>query len=528
MRDSADLSSITIELEADVTTELDPSAPAGVRSAPASPARAELPVVHGRRIRASESTQHSEAAVRTVPLAVALSRRLPFRELAASYGIRRVEAWMLVLPVDALMLMSPGLWAPRHAKAFLTMAVLALLLFTNGGRYRARLHLSLLDELPVLLAKSLTAAAVVAVVTALRHEQEAVTSFLSIAVAAIGLLILGRLITTQIILFARRRGFVAHPTLIVGGGILAGEVIEILRRHPRYGLSVVGFIDDNDTVNAAEENAPKLGALGELGNVVKRHDVEVILVTQGEFSEAELLELVRQPACHDCDLLVVPRLHQFHTQVGLADHIGAIPVMRIRTPSLRGLAWTVKRIFDVVVSCAALVVLSPVFAVCALAVRIEGGPGVLFRQERVGRNGRVFYCLKFRSMRPIDDVEAATRWTVAGDDRIGPVGRVLRRTSLDELPQLINILRGEMTLIGPRPERPHFVQKFAAELPRYQHRHRVPAGLTGLAQVSGLRGDTPIADRARYDNYYIENWSLWLDIKVLLRTVSEVLFARGR
>jgi lipopolysaccharide/colanic/teichoic acid biosynthesis glycosyltransferase len=133
-----------------------------------------------------------------------------------------------------------------------------------------------------------------------------------------------------------------------------------------------------------------------------------------------------------------------------------------------------------------------------------------------------------RSLRPADDEESATNWSVAGDLRLGPVGRFLRRTSIDELPQLWNILRGDMTLVGPRPERPHFVDKFSAEYDRYAHRHRVQAGLTGLAQVSGLRGNTSIADRARYDNYYIEHWSLWLDIKILIRTCAEILFARGR
>jgi len=153
---------------------------------------------------------------------------------------------------------------------------------------------------------------------------------------------------------------------------------------------------------------------------------------------------------------------------------------------------------------------------------------VIFRQPRVGRHGVVFDCLKLRSLRPADELESATNWSVASDLRVSRVGRFLRRTSIDELPQLWNIIRGDMTLVGPRPERPHFVDKFSSEYDRYAHRHRVQAGLTGLAQVSGLRGDTSIADRARYDNYYIEHWSLWLDVKILIRTFAEVLFARGR
>ncbi len=203
-------------------------------------------------------------------------------------------------------------------------------------------------------------------------------------------------------------------------------------------------------------------------------------------------------------------------------------MVRIRTPNLRGISWVVKRAFDVVVAGALLVMSLPMLAVFAVLVRIEGGPGVIFRQQRVGRHGVVFSCLKLRSIRPVDSVESATNRSVAGDRRIGPVGAFLRRTSIDELPQLWNIVRGDMTLVGPRPERPHFVDKFSSEYDRYSHRHRVQAGLTGLAQVSGLRGNTSIADRARYDNYYIEHWSLWLDVKIVIRTFAEVLFARGR
>jgi exopolysaccharide biosynthesis polyprenyl glycosylphosphotransferase len=221
-------------------------------------------------------------------------------------------------------------------------------------------------------------------------------------------------------------------------------------------------------------------------------------------------------------------MHHFHTHTGMADHIGSIPIMRIRNPNLRGPARLVKRGFDMVVVVMAVIVLLPILVAAALAVRIEGGPGVIFRQVRVGRDGKRFDLLKFRSMRPANESESQTQWSVATDDRVGPVGRVLRCTSIDELPQLWNILRGDMTLVGPRPERPHFVEQFSTQFDRYAYRHRVQVGLTGFAQVSGLRGDTSIADRARYDNFYIENWSLWLDIKIILRTFREVLFYRGR
>jgi exopolysaccharide biosynthesis polyprenyl glycosylphosphotransferase len=254
----------------------------------------------------------------------------------------------------------------------------------------------------------------------------------------------------------------------------------------------------------------------------------VLLIADGDFAERALLDVVRTPAASRCDLLVVPRMHHFAMQTGHGDHIGSIPVYRIRTPNLRGPARILKRAFDITAAGLVLIVVAPLLGICAVAVRIESGPGVIFRQSRVGRDGVIFDCLKLRSMRPVDATDSATTWSIANDDRVGPVGRFLRRSSLDELPQLWNIIRGDMTLVGPRPERPHFVDRFSAEYDRYAHRHRVQAGLTGLAQVSGLRGDTSIADRARFDNYYIEHWSLWLVIKIIVRTFSEVVFARGR
>ena len=484
------------------------------------------------RVRVGQAeTEEPPTVVKAPPALVAGLSAAPIVRPTGAHARPRwagLRSWMLVTPVDLATLMLPALWAPAHVRALGCMAVLAVVLVTGGRRYRTRLHISVLDELPFLLTRLFAAAAVVATVTALRHEQDSVTSFLVAGVCAMGLFLVGRVLTMQAVLIGRRRRVVVHRTLLVGGGDLATELAAILRRYPRYGLVVHGFVDDAPQANPVE-GAPWLGALADVDAVVRNHHIDTVLLSSRDANgDEQLLDMIRGRAAEDYDLLVVPRLHQFHTQDGLPDHIGAIPVMHINNPSLRGLAWTVKRGFDITVSALALLFLTPVLAACALAVRLEGGPGVLFRQQRVGNDGRTFDCLKFRSMRPADPGESDTRWTIANDPRVGPVGRVLRRSSLDELPQLWNILRGDMTLVGPRPERPHFVGRFSAEIPNYRHRHRVPGGLTGLAQVSGLRGDTPIADRARFDNYYIENWSLWMDAKIILRTFHEVLFARGR
>jgi exopolysaccharide biosynthesis polyprenyl glycosylphosphotransferase len=338
----------------------------------------------------------------------------------------------------------------------------------------------------------------------------------------------GRIITTQLIALGRRTGITRHDTVLIGGGPLAAELVKILGEHREYGLAIAGFVDDGDDDLFAQRLVPRLGTLRELDAAVKDTRADVLLMADGNFQEHALLDAVRTPVCQPADLLIVPRLHHFHTQTGMADHIGSMPVMRIRTPNLHGPYRLIKRMFDIAIASTAAVIAMPVMVAAAVAVRIEGGPGILFRQTRIGCNGKRFEVLKFRSLRPADERESETSWSVATDPRVGPVGRFLRRTSIDELPQLWNIVRGDMTVVGPRPERPHFVEQFSQQFDRYAHRHRVQAGLTGLAQVSGLRGNTSIADRARYDNFYIENWSLWLDVKIILRTFAEVVFHGGR
>jgi exopolysaccharide biosynthesis polyprenyl glycosylphosphotransferase len=447
----------------------------------------------------------------------------------ATAGVRllgRVRAWMLVPLVDFVLIVVPLAWRPPQIHAVVMLAVLGTLLLSGGCRYRARLHLSVLDELPTILTRMLAATAAVASVILFLHQREVVIDFLETACQATALVVVGRVLTNRLIAWARRRGIVAYPTVLIGGGALAAELAKIVDEHPMYGLTVVGFVDDGDDF-PAEKYVPRLGRLADLDIAVETTNAFTLLVADGNFGERALEDAVRTEECRSADLLVVPRMHHFHTQTGMADHIGSIPIMRIRNPNLRGPGRLIKRAFDIAIAVTASTILMPVLVVAALAVRIQGGPGVIFRQVRVGRDGKHFELLKFRTMRPADEFESETMWCVGHDTRVGPVGRFLRCTSIDELPQLWNIFRGDMTLVGPRPERPFFVEQFSMQVDRYAHRHRVQAGLTGFAQVSGLRGDTSIADRARYDNFYIENWSLWLDIKIILRTFREVILRRG-
>ncbi|MFI1192426.1 sugar transferase [Micromonospora sp. NPDC020750] len=451
---------------------------------------------------------------------------LPYAGSQASRRTRRLRAWMITGPADLAGLLAPLLLTTRFWRGTLVMAALTVTVFAVGGLYRARRHTSLLDELPSLTGRLLACGAVVAIIAAIRHDSadDAAGFMRGVGVSA-GLVIVSRAVTRSLAGMARRRRWVEHNAIVIGSGPVAAELARMLRRYPRYGLRFVGCVDAAGA--HAPGRLPVIGTLDDLERMVELVECEVLIIADPSCPEPALMELLRRPASSGCDLWAVPRLWGSRTHDGNPDHIGAIPIVKVGDTTFSGPRWAVKRASDVVIASVALVALSPVLLLCALATYLEDRRGIFFLQERVGRHGRLFRVVKFRSMRPVDEHESRTNWSIAHDRRVGPVGRFLRRTSLDELPQLWNILRGDMSVVGPRPERPHFVEQFSAQYPQYAMRHRVPVGLTGLAQVSGLRGDTPISDRARFDNYYIENWSLWLDVKVILRTVAEV-FRGGR
>ncbi|MEH1027221.1 sugar transferase [Micromonospora profundi] len=453
---------------------------------------------------------------------------LPYASSRTSKRTNPLRAWMLAVPVDLAALLAPLLVNDqRYWRGTLAMACVTVVIFAVGGLYRPRRHLSILDELPSLSGRLLASASIIAIIAATRHDSATyLAGFMHGVALSVVLVILGRALTRTLVMTARRRRWVEHNAIVIGGGPIGVELARLLRRYPQYGLRYVGCVD---TVPRGA-GIQLAGSLDDLEYLVRLQRCDVLILADPASSESTVMEVLRRPLSAACDLWAVPRLWGSRSAAGNPDHIGAIPIVKIGDTTLSGPRWALKRAFDVAFASLSLVVLSPVMLLCAIAVLLESGGrgGIFFHQERIGRHGNPFQVIKFRSMRPVNEHESQTNWSIAHDKRVGPVGRLLRRTSLDELPQLWNIVRGDMSVVGPRPERPYFVEKFSAEYPTYAMRHRVPVGLTGLAQVSGLRGDTPISDRARFDNYYIENWSPWLDVKVLLRTVAEVFRAGGR
>jgi exopolysaccharide biosynthesis polyprenyl glycosylphosphotransferase len=327
---------------------------------------------------------------------------------------------------------------------------------------------------------------------------------------------------------ARTHGLLARPTLIVGRGIVAERVMRRLQERPEYGLRPVGFLDTGDW-----SSEPVLGSPNDLAAVAEQTGARNVIVAFSAGRDQEFVDVVRQ--CHDLglEISVVPRLYESVNSHATIDYVGGLPLLRLAPNEIAGPGFAAKHAFDRLVALLALILLAPLMLTIALAVRISSAGPVLFRQERVGLGGRRFKILKFRTMavpaHASNFVPAAgvAPGGVEGADRRTRLGRLLRDTSFDELPQLINVLKGDMSLVGPRPERPEFVERFAAEVDGYEQRHRVPTGITGWAQVSGLRGPTSIADRAEWDNHYIENWSPGFDLRILAMTVGEVLRSHG-
>lgn len=337
-----------------------------------------------------------------------------------------------------------------------------------------------------------------------------------------------RLVLRGLLRAARRRGFNLRHVLVAGSGELAGHVIDRMHAHPEAGLRVFGLLGDDGAVRGRSvRGVPVIGGYGELKQLLAQHrpDLLVIALPAGEGHRAE--KLLSDLDDEVVNVRIVPDLPSTLTLRAKVEDLDGLPLIALRDGPLVGWAAVQKRVFDVVVSGLALGVTSPLVALVALAIRVTSGRPVFFVQERMGLDGRVFGMVKFRTMRAQAEEDTGPVWTVRDDPRRTRLGAFLRRTSLDELPQLWNVLRGDMSLVGPRPERPVFIEQFRREIPGYMLRHKIKAGLTGWAQVNGWRGDTSLHERVEHDLHYIQNWSLGLDVRILFLTLWRGLVHRN-
>ncbi len=286
------------------------------------------------------------------------------------------------------------------------------------------------------------------------------------------------------------------------------------------GFQFQGYLSEHPV---SELDLPYLGTPGEVAAVVEKMHPDALLLVFDAREHQQVLSILQATEGRNVELFYVPDVLDMMTSRPRTLEIGGLPLLQLKSEPFSGWQGFLKRSFDLLVSATALIVLAPLFLLIALIIKLTSPGPVFYRQQRVGLDGREFTMLKFRSM--VVDAEKHTGpvWAQKNDPRVTPIGRFLRRTSLDELPQLINVLKGEMSLVGPRPERKVFVEQFQRHIPKYAERHRVRSGMTGWAQVNGLRGQSPIEERTRYDVYYIENWSLWFDIKIILLTFVAIV-----
>jgi exopolysaccharide biosynthesis polyprenyl glycosylphosphotransferase len=413
-------------------------------------------------------------------------------------------------------------------------AALVIGLLSTKGMYRPPLDLRVLDATrSIITAVAIAAAVTMALRGVLTDAPSVAEETVRPWLFATASVIAGRI---WLIVFehrARRTRDAGQRSLIVGAGNVGQLVARRLAERPEVGLRPVGFLDKEPLHGGDETGLPVLGATWDLERIVEERRIEHVIVTFSTAPEEVLLRLLKR-----CDQLgiatsLVPRLYEKSTEHVTVVPLGGVPLIARHSPNPRSWPFAVKHGLDRAGAALALLLLAPIMGALALGVWASVGRPILYRAQRVGRDGRRFDMLKFRTMLPMTeeerknlviDPETGTGGISSiGVDRRTRLGAFLRRTSLDELPQLFNVLNGDMSLVGPRPERTEYVEVYEKKVPRYEERHRVKSGITGWAQVSGLRGTTSLADRAEWDNYYIENWSLWLDFKIMLLTPAALL-----
>ncbi len=392
--------------------------------------------------------------------------------------------------------------------------------------YQRRRPISHLDEfLKISLYNTFAVLTTVALLTLAARDFEYHRQLVLLAWAFnILILTVVRTIHAQVQWQAQARGVGDDRVLIIGAGEIGQMLVHKVRQNPKLGYQVVGVVENGRSDRRQFPlDAPVLGALADIPRIIDKYAIDEVFIGLPESSHQELVNIISLCEREKVGVRVFPDVFQIMASEVTIDDLGGLPLLTIRDVALQGWKLTLKRGLDVTGSAVGLILLSPFLLLAALLVKLDSPGPVFYAQERMGLDARPFKIIKFRTMRA-DAESQGPGWTTPDDPRKTRLGGLLRRFNIDELPQLINVLVGEMSLVGPRPERPVYVEQFRQSIPRYMDRHREKAGVTGWAQVNGLRGDTSIAERTKYDLWYIENWSLWLDIKIILRTVVQTIF----
>lgn len=335
------------------------------------------------------------------------------------------------------------------------------------------------------------------------------------------LLILGRLIHQYIRAKLRDRGIGKDRLIIVGTGEMARLIVQRIQWSPQLGYDLVGVVNGlaghHDLLGV-----PVMGVPEDLPRLIDEYHIDEVIIAIPEKGHRETVRVMSYCERGRVSIKIFPDVFQYTTNRATIDHLGGLPLLSVRDYALRGYMLIFKRLIDFFGAALGLIFLSPLMMLVAIGIKLESPGPAFFVQERMGLDGKPFRMIKFRSMRR-DAEKHGPGWTTENDPRQTRLGAFIRRIEVDELPNLINVLLGEMSLVGPRPEQKHYVEQFRRKVPRYMDRHQEKGGMTGWAQINGLRGDTSIDERTKYDLWYLENWSVLLDLKILLRTAWQIL-----
>ncbi|MBL8879808.1 MAG: undecaprenyl-phosphate glucose phosphotransferase [Phycisphaerales bacterium] len=442
-----------------------------------------------------------------------------------------VSFWLrfAYLPVD------PAKGVPAFDDKYLPMLPLVvlthLIIFQRIRLYRPRRDDAIWHETrDILKAFCVAIGAIVLLDYAMPASNKISRSFLlTYAVVGTFFFALFRAIVRTVLQVMRRRGFNRRTAAIIGAGRNAQRVLHALRNNPWTGLDVLYFVDDfapDQQLPRAPHGVPLRGPLADLRDIVEANPVDAVFVALSTEQGRETRDVLQALETTPADVRLVPELHPTYTLRSQISELDGVPIISLRHSPLHGSRAIVKQAFDLVVGAICLLIGALPMMLIACIIKLTSRGPVFYRQRRMGLDGAEFSMIKFRTMRVDAEHGSGPVWSRKHDDRRTTIGRFLRRTSLDELPNLFNVLAGQMSLVGPRPERPEFIARFKHEIPRYMLRHKIKAGMTGYAQIKGLRGDTSLKKRIQCDLYYIRNWSLWLDIRILLQTVFGVWFSR--
>lgn len=418
--------------------------------------------------------------------------------------------------------------APPFSSYFLSsliVIVVWLLLFHARRMYRSRRNVTMPDEL-IAIVKVVTLGMLIVMSAAFFYRGFSYSRIIFVLLwcTSIVFLFFGRAVVHSYERRLYRKGKHLRPALIIGADVTADTVYRKLHGHRSFGFTIIGYCADTKAGEmTALRNAQYLGVPEDTPSFIHAHDVEVVFIALPSSENGRLAMIFQQCEGINVEFLMIPDMVGLLTNEVRAQELEGIPFLKLKEVPLTIWGRILKRLFDVVVSAMLSIALLPFWLVIAAVIKLTSSGPVFFRQERIGLDSKPFLMYKFRSMGADAEHQTGPVWAQAYDPRRTSFGVFLRKTSIDELPQLLNVLKGEMSLVGPRPERPYFVEQFKTLVPKYLDRHRVKTGMTGWAQVNGLRGDTSLEERIKYDIYYIEHWSFAFDIRILFRTIHTTL-----